>query len=146
MHGELSVVKDVKLGKRCLEEGAKMGCVYARENLARLENGEGNVDLAVRHLRLAAEAGYGVAMDMLWDCYREGRISKPNLEETLRSNQEACNQMDSEARRRLKASGGAQKNADEVLTEHYLSYYNGKINAKTLGELVKAHNKTGWAE
>ena len=79
------VVQDSIKGRKYLEVATKMGCVIARCNLGAVwAYKHGDYGMAIRHWRLAAEAGYDGAIKKLWMCYHKGKLSKSILEEMLR--------------------------------------------------------------
>ena len=99
--------------------------------------GDGNTELAIQHWRLAAEGGYVESMKKIWKEFYDGNISKDALEATLRRHKEACDEMDSEERKRYRAYREARAGGDDVLKAVYHKYYRGEINAKQLKELIK---------
>ena len=126
-------------GMMYLKIGASKGYVYAHIELADIESSNGNSALAMKHLRLAASAGHVPSMKRLWTSFQKKDLSKVDLEETLRAHKAACDQMSSIARTRLLAYEAAMEGNDELLKEHYESYYEGKISAKVLEKVVKPH-------
>ena len=91
----------------------------------------------IQHWRLAAEGGYVKSMKNIWKEFHNGNISKAELEATLRRHKEACDEMDSEERKRFQAYREAKFGNNEVLKTVYQKYYRGEINAKQLKELIK---------
>ena len=89
-------------GQKYLEEAAKLNNVPARSVLGNVEAQDENVDLAIRHWKLAATAGEELSVKMLWKFFFGGKLEKAELEETLRAHKEACDSMNSEERERRK--------------------------------------------
>ena len=135
--GHFRVQKDEKQGISYLENAVKMGHVMSRYSLACLRADEGNFYLATKHFRLAAEAGDKDAMKGIWKLFSDGKLSKTDLEEILRAHQAACDEMDSEDRRRLEAYEKAKAGSDGFILRLYNNYYGGLINAKQLKEVLK---------
>ena len=102
-----------------------------------LENG--SFHLALNHMRLAAEAGYPDAVEILWKLFHLGKLDKVDLEKTLRAHKAACDEMDSEDRQRSDARDEAMSGNDDLLKHLYASYYLGYLNAKQLEEALQMH-------
>ena len=136
--------KDLRVfGRLFLEEAASKGNVYAHRDLVDIEFNNGNCEVAMKHLKIAASAGHAPSMKRLWELFQKKELSKEDLEETLRAHKAACDQMSSKERERLLAYEAAKKGEDELLMEHYQSYYDGKISAKVLERVVKSHKDLG---
>ena len=144
------VEKDDKRGRKYLEDAVKKGNVGSRCLLACFEDDNGNIKLAIRHWKLAAEAGHSFATEKLWAFFYKGALEKAELEEMLRAHKEACDSMNSEERKRDKLFEELQwlrrvtektTNAQNDLALFMLlrSYYIGEINAKQLKAAMKAH-------
>jgi len=133
--GDQGVIKDGGKGWAYLEDAAKAGDVVSRVNL-----GEGNQhhDLAIKHFKLAAAAGYEPAMKELWK-YFPSKLDKAELEETLRAHKSACDDMNSEERERFEAMKKAMAGNDDILKTIYSCYYKGVMTAKELNAALKAH-------
>ena len=95
----------------------------------------------IRHWKLAAEAGDEDAVKCLWMYFSKGKLSKADLENTLRVHKDAIDEMNSEDRERLIAKDQAD-DGDEVLAGIYHSYYDGEIKAKELTKMLKAYHNT----
>ena len=134
--GSCGVPKDKKKGVSYFEDAVKMGDVKARYNLGCLHATAGNFHLAIKHFRLAAEAGSKLAVKEIWKLFSMGKLSKADLEEILRAHQAACDEMDSEDRRRNNAYEEAMAGNESVLQRIYGSYYVGHINAKQQKEVL----------
>lgn len=130
-------------GRMFLEAAASKGNVYAHRDLADIEFNNGNSGDAMKHLKIAASAGHAPSMKRLWTMFQKKELSKVDLEETLRAHKAACDQMSSIERERILAYEAAKKSEDELLIEHYQSYYDGKISAKVLKRVVKSHQGLG---
>ena len=126
-------------GQEYFEDAAAKGHIASRYHLAVLLADEGHIDLAIKHLHLAAAAGHDNSMKALWECFSKGKLSKPDLEKALRTLKAACDEMNSEERERLAAFREAMDGNDGLLKKIYSSYYMGFINAKELKKLLKAH-------
>ena len=133
------VARDKKKSIEYFVEAVKMGDVESRCALAVIFSGERHFHLARKHLRLAAEAGHKTAIKQFWKLFSYGKLNKTDLEEILRAHQAACDEMDSEDRRRYDAYEEAKAGNDDVLIRLYKNYYFGYINAKQLKEVVKMH-------
>ena len=68
-------------------------------------------------------------------------MDKADLEEILRAHQAACDEMDSEDRRRNDAYEKALDSTDVILRDLHIMYYDGFMNAKQLKEVLKMHQK-----
>ena len=138
-YGEDGVTKDKWKGLKYLEDVIKMGDARARFILGCIEEKEENIDLAIRHWKLAAAAGEKHSMKVLWKCFSKGALGKADLEETLRAHKEACDTMNSEERERYALWTKAKADTDVFLTRILRSYYRGEIKAKELNLALKAH-------
>ena len=125
--------------KEYLEDAAAKGHVISRAALASLLAGEDNYDLAIKHWHLAAAAGDDLSMKDLWQSFHKGRLSKLDLEKTLRAHKAASDEMKSEERERHDASQEAEAGNDELLENIYDSYYFGFTNTKELKVALKAY-------
>ena len=83
------VEKDEEKEVYHLEKAAIGGDPYARHNLGCIEHKNGNVERAVKHAIIAAKLGYEESMKALWKEFRDGNITKEDLEATLRAHQAA---------------------------------------------------------
>ena len=116
-----------------------MGNVQARHILGCIEAEEENIDLAIRHWKLAASAGDERSVEDLWEFFHKGALEKAELEESLRAHKDACD-MNSEERARKKLLAKAMDENDGSLSSKFLwLYYNGEINAKQLKAALKVH-------
>jgi len=71
------------------EKAAIGGHPYARHNLACYEEYNGNMEIAVKHLIIAANLGFDVSMKALLLSYKNGYITKEEYGATLRVHQAA---------------------------------------------------------
>ena len=134
--------KDKKKSIEYFENTVKMGDVDSRCILGAVSVDEENFQLATKHYRLAAEAGHESAVREIWKLFSNGELGKTDLEEILRAHQSACDEMDSEDRRRYDAFNEAMEGNDENLKDIYIAYYyEGVINAKQLKEALAMHRK-----
>ena len=83
-----------------LEEAAIGGHPEARNNLGWNENENGNNERAVKHLLIAAKLGYDLAIKQLMGKYREGHVSKDDLDVALRAHKAAVDAMKSPQRKK----------------------------------------------
>ena len=139
MDKEFTSVPNKTKAMEYFEDATKKGHVISRAALASLSAGEGEIELAIKHWQLAAEAGCDYSMKDLWDCFSKGKLSKPDLEKALRAHKAACDEMNSEERKRYDAAKEARVGNDEFLKSIYDMYYLGYINAKELKKSLKAH-------
>jgi TPR repeat protein len=94
------VEKDIEKAVYHCEKAAIGGHPYARHNLGVFEEENGNMERSVKHLIIAANLGNEVSMKSLWTHYSRGRITKEDLDATLRAHQAAVDGMKSEQRDR----------------------------------------------
>ena len=80
------------------EMAAIGGHPTARFGLAIIEEEIGSIQAAVKHYIIAANLGDEDSMKRLWGHYSEGKITKEELDATLRSHQAAIDAMKSEQR------------------------------------------------
>ena len=137
--GVNGIPKDKVKGRKYLEDGTKMNNVPARSILGDIEAQDDNIDLAIRHWKLAAGAGCEFSVKMLWKFFYNGALEKAELEKTLRAHKEACDSMNSVERGRYALWKKAEADNDVLLEKILISYYNGEIKAKELNKLLKAH-------
>ena len=137
--GDFGVKQDLNKAREQYKRSAKRGYLSARLSLAHIEHVNDNTDLAIRHLRLAAEGGLPEGMKVLWGYFYEGQLSKDDLEVTLRAYQNAITERNSEDRERCSAYEKALEGDDATLQGFYVEYYEGNINAKKLNEFLKAY-------
>ena len=88
-HEGEGVVKDEEKAVYHLEKAAIGGHYLARHNLGSTEAANGRMDRAVKHFIIAANLGHEDSMKELWKYYSAGRITKQDLDATLRSHQSA---------------------------------------------------------
>jgi len=94
----IGVVKDEEKYVYHLEQAAIGGHPKARHYLACVEEDNGNMERAVKHLIIAAKLGDEDSMKELWKHYSEGNITKEELEATLRTHKAAIDAMKSPQR------------------------------------------------
>jgi len=139
LKGELGLVKDEEKSRLYFEDATKKGDVVSRYNLGVLEEEDHKHDLAIKHFKLAAAAGFEQAMKELWKYFPSEKLTKAELEETLRAHKEACDEMNSEEREKYEACKEAMAGNDETLKDIYEGYYSGLMTAKELKVTLKAH-------
>ena len=132
-------IKDEVTDKYNIEEAVMKGDIVSHYYLAAVLEKEGNIDLAIKHLHLAAAAGHDRSMKCLWECFSKGKLSKTDLEKALRAHKAATDEMNSEERERHAASREAKAGNDVLLNNIYASYYLGFMNAKELNVALKNH-------
>ncbi len=92
------VEKDEEKEVYHLEKAAIGGHPEARHNIGCVEEENGNTERAVKHFIIAANLGYEKSMKGLLECYKDGDITKEDLEATLRAHQAAIDEMKSPER------------------------------------------------
>jgi len=80
------------------EMAAIGGHPQARHKLACYEWKNGNIERAVKHFVIAAKLGEEKSMKALWNAFKDGDITKEDLDATLRAHQAALNAMKSAQR------------------------------------------------
>ena len=83
------------------EVGAKKGSIEAHQNLAAFHSEHHNNHECIKHLKVAASAGYEDAMNNLMNAYKTYKnelLSKEEMAQTLRSYQTSSNGMKSKDR------------------------------------------------
>jgi TPR repeat protein len=139
VNGGLGVTKDMEKAMVYFEDAAKKGHVVSRINLGILAQHRQKHDLALKHYRLAAAAGFEPAVKELWKYFSSDQLTKAELEETLRAHHAACNAMKSEERERFDAWKEAEEGNDVTLKQIYRFYYEGLMAAKELKVALKVH-------
>ena len=94
----IAVEQDMSKALEFWEVAAKKGCIRAHQVLAEMQNRNGNVDEGIKHFKVAASAGYQLAMDRLMKAYRDEELSKEDLTQILHAFQASCIKMKSEDR------------------------------------------------
>jgi TPR repeat protein len=89
---------DTNKAKYYYELAAVGGNVQAQHNLGCVEEGEGNMDRAVKHWMIAAEAGHDNSLAAIRACFLRGHATKDDFERALRAHKEAKDEMRSEQR------------------------------------------------
>ena len=92
------VEEDTKKAVYHWEQAAIGGHPNSRALLAAHEMENGNIERAVKHLIINANLGHEKSMKWLWECYKNGDITKEDLEGTLRTHQAAIDEMKSPER------------------------------------------------
>jgi TPR repeat protein len=80
------------------EKAAIGGHVKARHYLGCVEEGNGNIERAVKHFIIAANLGYEDSMKEVWDFFKSECIAKEDLEATLRTHMAAIDAIKSPER------------------------------------------------
>lgn len=115
-----------------LEQASKKGSVDARMALAHLELRDGNVDLAIKHYCLAAEAGDKAALKEIRKQVYEKNLAESDLNRIVRAHNKARDEMNSEQRERYEAFMLAGAKGDNMRLLLYAGYYSGNISASDL--------------
>ena len=89
---------DTKKAKYYYELAAMNGYVLARHNLGCFEGETGNIQRAMKHLVLAARAGYGESLENVKQGFMNGYVTKDQYANTLREYQKSQYEVKSEAR------------------------------------------------
>ena len=92
------VAQDVSKGLEYCEIAAKKGSVQAHQYLALFHERNGNIQLCIKHLRVAADAGDKETMDTVMAFYKAKELSKEELTQTLRAFQNSSSEMKSKDR------------------------------------------------
>ncbi len=103
------VEKDEEKAVYHWEKAAIGGHHKARHNLAVIEEENGNTERAVKHYIIAANLGYEDSMKVLWDMFKDGFVSKMDLEAALRTHQAAIDATKSPQREVAEAERAVQK-------------------------------------
>ena len=90
--------KDKEKAVHHYEKAAIGGHPTARNNLGYYEEENGNIERAVKHYIIAANLGNEVSMKTLWAMFKDGDITKEDLETTLRTHKTAIDAMKSSQR------------------------------------------------
>jgi len=136
LYGELGVIRDEEKARVHWEDAAKKGDAISRCILGVFEEENEEHDLAIKHYKLAAAAGDESAVKHLWK-YFPSKLDKAELEEILRAHKEACDEMNSEERKRFIAYQEALDGNDDTLKSIYVHYYEGVMTAKELNKALK---------
>ncbi|KAL7544924.1 hypothetical protein ACHAWF_008295 [Thalassiosira exigua] len=96
-------------GRTFEEKAAKLGCIQSRYNLGMLEFEDGNVELAIRHWKIAAVVGLEEALSRVLWCFKVGVVSKSEYEEILRCSQRAMADEWSEQRELVRSLDDSRK-------------------------------------
>ena len=83
----IGVEVDEKEAKHYYELGAMRGDSTARHNLGELEKEAGNMDRALKHHMIAVAGGYSKSLKDIHELYSNGRATKEDYTEALRSYQ-----------------------------------------------------------
>ena len=81
-----------------LEQAAIGGHTGARYALAHMEWRDGRTERSVRHFIIAAKLGCELSMKALWGAFKDGNITKEDLDATLRAHKAALDAMKSSER------------------------------------------------
>ena len=136
--------KDETKGRKYLEDAVTMGDVKARFFLGFIEAQNDNIDLAIRHWKLAAAAGDTVSMKHLWEFFHQGMLEKAEVVKALRVHKETCDAINSVERERRKLFNEAiESRNDTTLIAILTSYYDGDITTKQLNKGLKLHKQQG---
>ncbi len=99
IYGEgLGVERDEEKAVYHWEKAAIGGHPFARHKLGCVEWENGNIERAVKHYIIAAKLGFEASMKGLWAAFKDGQITKENLEATLRTHKAALDETKSSQR------------------------------------------------
>jgi len=88
------------------EVSAKKGSVYAHRKLAQVHwRKTKNIQMSIRHYKVAARSGCQIEMDWLMKCYKRKLLSKEELTQTLRAFQASTAELKSKDREDVRAMG-----------------------------------------
>ena len=94
-----AVEQDEKRGLWYMKMAAVGGCMMSRHNLGIFENKERcNLNRALRHWMIAAEAGLDESLQNIGYLFRVGLASKADYEKALRAHQKASDETKSDQR------------------------------------------------
>jgi len=144
--GQLGVTQNKEKARTYWEDAAKKGDVDSRYNLGEVEAKSQRHDLAIRHFKLAATAGCKDSMKEIWKYFPSDKLDKAELEATLRAHHAACDEMNSEERKRYEAWQEALAGNDDTLKEIYEHYYDGFMTAKELKKALRSHGSKNFEE
>jgi tetratricopeptide (TPR) repeat protein len=105
------VKKDEEKAVYHWEKAAIGGHPSARHNLGCVEHDNGNTERAAKHFIIAANLGDEGAMKELWEFYKDGNITKEDLDATLRTRHATINEMKSPKREAAEAWRKRQRGA-----------------------------------
>ena len=91
-------LEDLKKAHFHYEAAAVAGHEVARCNLGSIERKSGNMELVLKHLRIAASAGDYAAMNFIRKFFERGVVSREAIDSTLTAYNNSCVEMRSEAR------------------------------------------------
>ena len=90
----IAVEEDTSKASEFHEVSAKKGSLVAQQELARFHGRNGNVQLMIDHLKVAASAGDQISLDNLMVNYKQTLLeSKEDLTQTLRAFQASSNEL-----------------------------------------------------
>ena len=139
LHGDLGLTVDEDKSWRCMEDATKRGDVCARQHLGSIEERHQHHDLAIKHFKLAAAAGEEISMKRLWNYFSSKKLTKAELEATLRAHKAVCDEMNSDDRERYIAWDEVKEGNDGILKNLYTAYYYGAMTAKGLNVALKVY-------
>ena len=94
-----------------MEKAAIDGHPGARYALAHMEWRDGRTERSVRHFIIAAKLGCELSMKALWGAFKDGNITKEDLDATLRAHKAALDATKSPQREAAKAWRERQRGA-----------------------------------
>ena len=101
-NGDGEVARDEAKAKEYMELGAARGSLLARYYLGDMEWHHGNTDVAIKHWRVAAAAGYDDALNELREV-SQSKLSEKDLAESVEAHRKATEEMMSENRNQFAA-------------------------------------------
>ncbi|MDB4430403.1 zinc finger MYND domain-containing protein [bacterium] len=103
-NNERGVEMDKKKAMHYYELAAMSGDVHARHNLGFQEGKAGNYHRAMKHFRLAANAGYKKSLDMVKKGYMDGIVTKDEYASTIRAYHQRVDETTSDDRDKAEAA------------------------------------------
>ena len=94
--------KDEAKSNYYLTKGAKLGQVKARHKLGSNAAKKGEWDVALRHWKISASAGFKGSLNQILDSYNQGMLSKEEYENVLSAHQQTRAEASSAQRKMAK--------------------------------------------
>ena len=96
------VERNIERAKYYYELAAMRGNAQARHNLACIEENAGNMNRAIKHYMIAAEAGLDESLKNIRERFFDGFVTKDDFEKALRSHQASKDETKSDQREAAK--------------------------------------------
>jgi tetratricopeptide (TPR) repeat protein len=114
----------LKKAKFHYEAAAMAGHEIARHNLGCMESNSGNMVRAIKHWKIAASSGEHSAMHALLTLFKEGALSRDQIDSLLIAYNDSCAEMRSEARDTCIQSKLFEIRAMEIRSAQFLQHNN----------------------